>query len=79
MGVTLFIDKSKSKLSAHFLPFLDPLEDVSSYAWGAAVLAFLYHQLGVASRADTAQIVGCLTLLELVGPLRPGVGSTLMR
>ncbi|GAB2272645.1 hypothetical protein Dimus_007467 [Dionaea muscipula] len=41
------------------------LKSVHAHAWGAATLANLYHQLGVASRADTHQIAGCLTLLEM--------------
>lgn len=40
------------------------LEGVSSYAWGAATLAYMYRQLGKASRFQTKQICGCLTLLQ---------------
>lgn len=65
LGATLFMEKHKSRLSVHFLEFLEPVEEVSSYAWGTAALAYLYRQMGVASRAETAQIGGCLTLLQV--------------
>lgn len=64
LGATLFLDKSSTRLSVHYLPFLTCLDDVPGYAWGAATLAYLYRQLGISSRADTQQIAGCLTLLQ---------------
>ena len=43
---------------------LNDTDTVSSYAWGAAALAILYRQLGLASRAGVKQIAGYLKLLE---------------
>ncbi|CAI0451905.1 unnamed protein product [Linum tenue] len=33
------------------------------YAVGAGALAYLYRQLGIASRAEAKEVAGCLTLL----------------
>ncbi|GAA0166172.1 hypothetical protein LIER_21391 [Lithospermum erythrorhizon] len=65
LGSTLFPDKSGSYVSYQYIHLLGDLEEVvPNYAWGAATLAYLYYQLGVASRKDAKQITGCLTLLE---------------
>ncbi|CAI0444544.1 unnamed protein product [Linum tenue] len=37
---------------------------VGEYAWGAGALAYLYRQLGIASRAEAKGVAGCLTLLQ---------------
>ncbi|KAL2928663.1 Protein MAIN-LIKE 1 [Bienertia sinuspersici] len=63
-GSTLFVDRSGTSVSAYYLPYLLDLEKVKDYAWGAVCLAYMYRQLGVASRFDNAQIGGCLTLLQ---------------
>ncbi|GAB2268156.1 hypothetical protein Dimus_038697 [Dionaea muscipula] len=63
LAATLFPNKTQG-VHVHFLPFLQDLQSVHAHAWGAATLTNLYHQLGVASRADTHQIAGCLILLE---------------
>ncbi|KAL7242873.1 hypothetical protein ACSBR1_015304 [Camellia fascicularis] len=44
--------------------FLMDLQSVASYAWGAVVLAFLYRQLGSATRYVVKQMAGYMTLLE---------------
>ncbi|CAI0452093.1 unnamed protein product [Linum tenue] len=33
------------------------------YAMGAGALVYLYRQLGIASRAEAKEVVGCVTLL----------------
>ncbi|XP_028067632.1 protein MAIN-LIKE 1-like [Camellia sinensis] len=43
---------------------LSDLTTVSSYAWGAAVLTYLYRQMGYASRSGMKQIASYMTLLE---------------
>ncbi|KAL2924704.1 Protein MAINTENANCE OF MERISTEMS, partial [Bienertia sinuspersici] len=40
------------------------LETVKGYAWGAATLAYLYRQLGIASRNGCRVLTGCMTLLQ---------------
>jgi len=55
---------------------------VGSYAWGAGTLAYLYRQLGQASRSKAKGIAGFLPLLEAwiytyFPSLRPGAGAPL--
>lgn len=65
LGTTLFVDKTQDRVSFRILPLLTRLQDVRGYGWGAAALAYLYRQLGVASRAGCSQLGGCLTLLQV--------------
>lgn len=64
LGCTLLCDKTGSKVNVAPLALLEDLDRVSHYGWGASALAFLYRQLGQASRRDTKQLSGFLTLLE---------------
>ncbi|XP_065849566.1 protein MAIN-LIKE 1-like [Euphorbia lathyris] len=65
LGSTLFVDKSVDRIQAAcLLEVHDGLNDVTGYSWGSAALAYLYRQLGIASRGDCGQITGCLTLLQ---------------
>ena len=66
LGTTLFVDKTDSRVPVHFLPLLLNLDEVNTYAWGAAALANQYRQLGVATRGNCRQIDGCLTLLQVL-------------
>ena len=59
------MDRSSTSVSPHYLPYFLDVEKVKDYAWGAACLAYMYRQLGTASRYDNAQIGGCLTLLQV--------------
>lgn len=62
---TLFVDKSGSRVRPECaLEVKDDLDHVREYAWGTATLAYLYRQLGTASRYHCKQISGCLTLLQ---------------
>ena len=47
-----------------FLTQLVDVEAIRSYAWGTAALAYLYRQLGLATRHEVKQISDYLTLLE---------------
>lgn len=64
LGCTLFTDKSGTRVSIQYLDPLLQLDRIHTYAWGAAGLAHLYRQLGLATRRDVKQIAGYLTLLE---------------
>ncbi|KAK1262169.1 hypothetical protein QJS04_geneDACA021834 [Acorus gramineus] len=59
------VDKTGSSVSVSYLKYLGDMEDIASVGWGAATLAHLYRQLGIASRAKCRQISGFLTLLEV--------------
>lgn len=64
VGCTIFTDKSGTRVNLQYLKFFTVLENVSNYAWGSGCLAWLYRQLGYASRAGVKQIGGYLTLLQ---------------
>ncbi|GAA0184339.1 hypothetical protein LIER_31627 [Lithospermum erythrorhizon] len=65
LGTTLFPDKSQDGVPIRYLQLLHDLEvSFPHSAWGATTLAYLYHQLGMASKHGVKQISGCLTLLE---------------
>ena len=49
-GLTLFSDLSGLRFSYLWLQFLEDLDEVDNYAWGAAMLAHLYSQLYRASK-----------------------------
>ncbi|XP_028070260.1 protein MAIN-LIKE 1-like [Camellia sinensis] len=63
-GCTLFSDKSDGRVPVVYLGLLMDLGSIHTYAWGAAALAFLYRQLGYASRSGVKQMGGYMTLLE---------------
>lgn len=66
IGSTLFVEKSGGNriLASCLHELRDGLAGVDGYSWGSATLAYLYRQLGIASRGDCAGIAGCLTLLQ---------------
>lgn len=65
LGTSLFVDKSGNKIRAsNILEVKDGVTHISDYSWGSAALAYLYRQLGIASRSSCASICGCLTLLQ---------------
>ncbi|XP_028096033.1 protein MAIN-LIKE 2-like [Camellia sinensis] len=64
LGCTLFSDKSGTRVPVVYLKLLMDLSDIHTYAWGAAALAYLYRQLGFATRSAVRQMTGYMTLLE---------------
>ncbi|KAL8523870.1 hypothetical protein ACS0TY_013724 [Phlomoides rotata] len=65
IGCVLFAEKSGARVGTHFLRILDDVEDAGRYAWGTAALAYLYRQLGLASRYGVKQVAGFIPLLEV--------------
>ncbi|KAK9756336.1 hypothetical protein RND81_01G090100 [Saponaria officinalis] len=49
-------DKSGDRIRCSIVSLLGEVDEISSYAWGAGALAYMYRQLGVASRADARGI-----------------------
>ncbi|KAH1265484.1 Serine/threonine-protein phosphatase 7 long form [Glycine max] len=45
IGGVLFVNKSSSKVSLRYLQFLRDFEQCSTYAWGPAVLTYLYREM----------------------------------
>ncbi|XP_028053396.1 protein MAIN-LIKE 1-like [Camellia sinensis] len=64
LGCTLFGDKSGTRVPVVYLQLLMDLSDIHTYAWGAVALAYLYRQLGFATRSTVRQMAGYMTLLE---------------
>ena len=65
LGSTLLIDKTGTNVKPLFIECFQDFESIPQYSWGSAALAYLFRQLGIASRAKCAQLGGCLTLLEV--------------
>ena len=63
IGYVLFPHKTKTKVSLYYLEALNDMMKVGEIAWEMAILAYTYHQLGLASRAGVRTITGCLTLV----------------
>lgn len=49
-----------------YVQYIKDLTIVQEYAWDVATLAFLYNQLGDASKLKTKQLVGYLSLLHKI-------------
>ena len=64
LGSTLFADKTAMKVPIVYLRLLIDLDAMSGIAWGAGALAYLYRQLGLATRSGVRQIAGYMTMLE---------------
>ncbi|KAH1193751.1 Serine/threonine-protein phosphatase 7 long form [Glycine max] len=56
IGGVLFVDKSSNKVSLRYLQFLRDFQDCSTYAWGPAILAFLYREMCSATDYKTKSI-----------------------
>ncbi|GAB2273391.1 hypothetical protein Dimus_039025 [Dionaea muscipula] len=65
LGTTIFTSKFGDKVSGSYPHLQCDLTCLDRFAWGATYLAFLYKDLGKASRAGTRPVVGYLTLLEI--------------
>ncbi|KAH1190255.1 Serine/threonine-protein phosphatase 7 long form [Glycine max] len=61
----LFIDKSSNKVSLRYLQFLCDFRDCSTYAWGPAVLAYLYREMCSATDYKTKSIGGMCILIQM--------------
>ena len=59
---TLLADKTRTGMRPH--PILTVNINQDEIAWGAVTLAYMYRQLGMASRVGCKTIAGCLTLLQ---------------
>ncbi|CAL9019639.1 unnamed protein product [Prunus brigantina] len=64
LGCTLFVDKTSTRVQIVYLRLLRDLDSVAGYSWSYGCLAWLYRQLGQASRFKVKQIIGYMTLLK---------------
>ncbi|CAN0847135.1 Protein MAINTENANCE OF MERISTEMS [Linum grandiflorum] len=51
LGTNLLPDKSSDRFCLPLLQYLKEVKSIKEYAWGAATLAWMYMELGLASRA----------------------------
>ncbi|KAL9230609.1 hypothetical protein vseg_005941 [Gypsophila vaccaria] len=65
LGQSLFVDKSGDRVRGQMLGMLADVDKIGEYAWGAGALAFIYRQLGKATRIRAKGISGCLTPLQV--------------
>ena len=65
IGGVLFVDKSSSKVFLRYLQFLRDFEQCSTYAWGPAVLAYLYREMCSATDYKIKSIRGMCILIQM--------------
>ncbi|CAN1237882.1 Protein MAIN-LIKE 2 [Linum grandiflorum] len=64
LGSSLFVDKTSDRVRVQLVEFIRVTDLITKYAWGTATLAWLYLELGKATRADIVGRAGCLHLLQ---------------
>ncbi|KAH1242699.1 Serine/threonine-protein phosphatase 7 long form [Glycine max] len=65
IGSVLFVDKSSSKVFLRYLQFLRDFEQCSTYAWGPAVLAYLYREMCSATDYKIKSVRGMCILIQM--------------
>ena len=66
IGCSLFPDPSGTRVHLRYLALLRDFDASGEMAWGAAVLAHLYRELGKTSMKGKANCCAFLTLLQVV-------------
>lgn len=64
IGAVLFHTKSKDTVHSRYMACVGQIDGIAQYAWGAAVLSYLYRVLHLATR-KSKNIVAHVTLLRL--------------
>ncbi|XP_012841889.1 PREDICTED: serine/threonine-protein phosphatase 7 long form homolog isoform X2 [Erythranthe guttata] len=75
-GGVMCSDKTSTSISLMYLQNFEVIDEVGSYSWGSAVLAFLYRELCWAAHKNKSNIGGPLQLLQIwawmrISPLTP--------
>ncbi|KAH1202767.1 Serine/threonine-protein phosphatase 7 long form [Glycine max] len=65
IGGIFFVNKSSSRVSLRYLQFLRDFEQCSTYAWGPAVLAYLYREMCSATDYKVKSIGGMCILIQM--------------
>ncbi|XP_057756329.1 serine/threonine-protein phosphatase 7 long form homolog [Arachis stenosperma] len=60
LSTQLFMDKSANRVHLRWLPFVARLDDMDSYSWGAAVLAWLYRCMCRVANRNVTNLAGPL-------------------
>ncbi|RYQ89999.1 hypothetical protein Ahy_B09g096338 isoform H [Arachis hypogaea] len=64
LGTQLFADKSGNRIHIRWLPFVARLEEMGSYNWGSAALAWLYRCMCRVANRHVVKLAGPLQLLQ---------------
>ncbi|KAI3994748.1 hypothetical protein MKX01_017057, partial [Papaver californicum] len=64
IGSVLCPDKTKNSIGAYWIRCFKDITNLESVSFGSAILSYLFHQLGSASRYETSSLNGCITLLQ---------------
>lgn len=66
VACSIFADKSWTQASVSFLHCFRHLDQCGEYVWGVAALTYQYEQLGDVGFANTKQLDGYATLLQVI-------------
>ncbi|RYQ91094.1 hypothetical protein Ahy_B09g096956 isoform C [Arachis hypogaea] len=64
LSTKLFGDKSANRVHIQWLPFMANFDDMGSYSWGSAALAWLYRCMCRVANRNITNLVGPLQLLQ---------------
>ncbi|QHO08867.1 uncharacterized protein DS421_14g476410 [Arachis hypogaea] len=64
LGTQLFADKSGNRIHIRWLPYLARLEELGTYSWGSAALAWLYRCMCRVANRHVVKLAGPLQLLQ---------------
>ncbi|XP_072084456.1 protein MAIN-LIKE 1-like [Arachis hypogaea] len=64
LSTQLFMDKSANRVHLRWLPFVAKLDDMGSYSWGTAALAWLYRCMCRVANRNITNLAGPLQLLQ---------------
>ncbi|XP_015955666.1 protein MAIN-LIKE 1-like [Arachis duranensis] len=64
LGTQLFADKSGNRIHIRWLPYVARLEEMGTYSWGSAALAWLYRCMCRVTNRHVVKLAGPLQLLQ---------------
>ncbi|XP_016168150.1 protein MAIN-LIKE 1-like [Arachis ipaensis] len=64
LGTQLFADKSGNRIHIRWLPYVPRLEEMGTYSWGSAALAWLYRCMCRVANRHVVKLAGPLQLLQ---------------
>ncbi|QHN93547.1 uncharacterized protein DS421_17g593650 [Arachis hypogaea] len=64
LGTQLFADKSGNRIHIRWLPYVARLEEMGTYSWGSAALAWLYRCMCRVANRHVVKLAGPLQLLQ---------------
>ncbi|RYR30616.1 hypothetical protein Ahy_B01g055365 [Arachis hypogaea] len=64
LGTQLFTDKSGNRIHIRWLPYVARLEEMGTYSWGSAALAWMYRCMCRVANRHVVKLAGPLQLLQ---------------